>query len=368
MSVYIAYRDLVNYQFQMTLCGGPPLNPDFRLATVQNGVYLLTCGNKDYAVTKERGEQFKEEVLSKATGSHDGYFPRGTEHNGKTTAAVIEIYEDNKNTWYDFDDELMLKMLTELKDELGEPLDRRGLINHCYPNPALPEEFELKTIYHQIYCGPDNTPPAVIRTMFPDTETSRLWSFGDEYFVVIREGLNEKKYKVPDNLIPDIKEKVRELCKDPAEAYVEPGKWESFIQFGKTKERIFTDPDKTLDLLNYIASNSEFDSTSQIDTKKYYPYNAQPANAFGMMGIMGMMSMAQQQTANTNTNSNHMEETAAASVSGTWNCKACGKQGNMAQFCPECGAKKPDGWKCPMCGASNTGKFCMECGSVGPDF
>ena len=186
MSVYIAYRDLVNYQFQMTLCGGPPLNPDFRLATVQNGVYLLTCGNKDYAVTKERGEQFKEEVLSKATGSHDGYFPRGTEHNGKTTAAVIEIYEDNKNTWYDFDDELMLKMLTELKDELGEPLDRRGLINHCYPNPALPEEFELKTIYHQIYCGPDNTSPAVIRTMFPDTETSNHWTSGQDYCVVIR--------------------------------------------------------------------------------------------------------------------------------------------------------------------------------------
>ena len=44
MSVYIAYRDLVKYRFQMTLCGGPPLNPDFRLATVQNGVYLLTCG------------------------------------------------------------------------------------------------------------------------------------------------------------------------------------------------------------------------------------------------------------------------------------------------------------------------------------
>ena len=366
MSVYIAYRDLVNYQFQMTLCGGPPINPDFRLATVQNGVYLLTCGNKDYAVTKERGEQFKEEVLSKATGSHAGHFPMIPELNGKTTAAVIEITEDSNTTWYDLDDELMVKMLTDLKDELGEPLDRRGLINHCYPNPELPDDFELQTIYHQIYCAPEYTPQAVVRTMFPDTETSRLWTFGDEHFVVIREGLYENKYKVPDSLIPDIKDKVRELCKDPAEAYVEPGKWESYIQFGKTKERIFTDPGKTLELLNYIASNSEFISTSQIDTSKYYPYNSPPANAFGMMGIMGMMSMAQQQAANTN--SNHMEETAAASAPGTWNCKACGKQGNTAQFCPECGAKKPDGWKCPMCGASNTGKFCMECGSVGPDF
>ena len=165
MSVYIAYRDLVNYQFQMTLCGGPPLNPDFRLATVQSGVYLLTCGGKDYAVTKEIGEQFKNEVLSKTTGSHAGHFPMIPELNGKTTAAVIEITEDSNTTWYDLDDELMLKMLTDLKDELGEPLDRRGLINHCYPNPELPDDFELQTIYHQIYCAPEYTPQAVIRTM-----------------------------------------------------------------------------------------------------------------------------------------------------------------------------------------------------------
>lgn len=344
MSVYIAYRDLVNYNFQMTLCGGPPTNPDFRLATVQSGVYLLTCGGKDYAVTKERGEQFKNEVLSKTTGSHAGHFPMMVpEHNGKTTAAVIEITEDSNTTWYDLDDELMLKMLTDLKDELGEPLDRRGLINHCYPNPELPEDFELQTIYHQIYCAPEYTPQAVVRTMFPDTETSRLWTFGDEYFVVIREGLNENKYKVPDSLIPDIKDRVRELCKDPAEAYVEPGKWESYIQFGKTKERIFTDPGKTLELINYIASNSEFISTSQIDTSKYYPYNSPPANAFGMMGIMNNMMAQQQAAANAYAN--------AAAAQAT-----------------EKPAEKTDGWKCPMCGATNTGKFCTECGSVGPDF
>lgn len=340
MSVYIAYRDLAKYQFQMSLCGGTPVNPDFRLNSVGDGIYLLICDNSNYAVTKERAEQFKNEVLSKTTGSHNGLFPMVPELNGKKTAAVIQINEAGQTMWYDFDDELMLKMLTDLKDELGEPLDRRGLINHCYPNPVLPEDFELKTIYHQIYCGPDNTPQAVIRTMFPDTETSRLWSFGDEYFVVIREGLNENKYCVPDSLIPDIKDKVRELCKDPAEAYVEPGKWESYIQFGKTKERIFTEPDKTLELLNYIASKSEFDSTSQIDSKKYYPYNAQPANAFGMMGIMNM-SMAQQQAANANANADQAAEKTA---------------------------EKNNGWKCPMCGAFNTGKFCSECGSVGPDF
>ena len=361
MSVYIAYRDLEVYRFQMNLCGGPPINPDFRLATVRNDIYLLTCGGKDYAITRERAEQFKDEVLSKTTGSHDGSFPKNNEHNGKKTAAVIEINEDFKTTWYEFDDELMLKMLTELKDELGEPLDKRGLTNHCNPNPALPDVFELKTIYHQIYCGPDNTSPVVVRLMFPDTETSRLWTFGSEYFVVIREGLSQNKYRVPGSLIPEIKEKVRELCKDPAEAYVEPGKWESHIEFDETKETIFTDPDKTLELLNYIASKSEFDSTSQIDTNKYYPFNSPPDNVFGMIGGMNN-SMFRQQAANANNGQ------AASSTPCTWNCKACGKKGNTAKFCPECGAKYPDEWTCPKCGAINTGKFCMDCGAPGPDF
>ncbi len=48
-----------------------------------------------------------------------------------------------------------------------------------------------------------------------------------------------------------------------------------------------------------------------------------------------------------------------------WKC-VCG---NMAagNFCPECGAKKPEinQWTC-ACGAVNTGKFCPECGAKKP--
>jgi len=129
-------------------------------------------------------------------------------------------------------------------------------------------------------------------------------------------------------------------CLRPAETYVEPGKWESYIQFGKTKERIFTDPGKTLELLNYIASGSEYDSTSQIDTNKYYPYNSQPLNTFGMMGMINN-GMAQQQSADANAQS---------------------ANANTVQP-----AAKTDTWKCLMCGDVNTGKFCMNCGSPGPD-
>ena len=362
MNIYIGYRDLAYYTARMIVCGGTPENPDQRLYNFKDDIYLLTFCGQDYAVSKERVERFKDEVLSKSTGSHPGHFPMMiTEHNGKNTAAVIEIDDGQGTRYYDFDDELMLRMLTELKDECGNPLDKRGLINYCYPNPALPDDFELKTIYHQIYCGPDNTPTSVIRTYFPDTETSHFWILNDKAHVVIREGINENEYNVPDNLIPDIKEKVKELCKNPAEAYVDPGKWEAYIQFGKMKERIFTDPDKTLELLKYIASKSVFESIKEIDTKKYYPYHTNPGNAFGMMGFMNAMPL--NQTPVTNVNS-PVQKNTAPSDPDSWDCAVCGKKGNRDKFCPECGVQRPEEWKCSFCGAvNNSGKFCMNCGT-----
>ena len=60
---------------------------------------------------------------------------------------------------------------------------------------------------------------------------------------------------------------------------------------------------------------------------------------------------------------------AAASAQNGWQC-ACGATAT-GNFCPQCGAKKPEpkpqegGWKC-ACGATVNGKFCPECGSPKP--
>ena len=61
---------------------------------------------------------------------------------------------------------------------------------------------------------------------------------------------------MPAGLISEIRSEVRELCKEPAEAYVENGSWEAFVNFGGKGDRIFTDPEKTLALLKNIASKS----------------------------------------------------------------------------------------------------------------
>ncbi len=53
---------------------------------------------------------------------------------------------------------------------------------------------------------------------------------------------------------------------------------------------------------------------------------------------------------------------AAAPAENTWKC-ACGTVAS-GNFCPECGAKRPDdGWKC-SCGQINKGKFCSNCGAT----
>ena len=47
-----------------------------------------------------------------------------------------------------------------------------------------------------------------------------------------------------------------------------------------------------------------------------------------------------------------------------WNCTACGQAGITTNFCPNCGAKKPDaGWICPDCGQKDIKtNFCPNCG------
>jgi len=141
---------------------------------------------------------------------------------------------------------------------------------------------------------------------------------------------------VPAELIPEIKEKVRQLCADPKEAYVEHGDWEGFIRFNNDEE-IFTDPDKTLELLNEIASKSEYDKTEAVDTKKYYTVGKAPPGGFegfGMFGMMGGFPVAPS-VSPADTPSASTEEPASDSKK----CKFCGVDVTWKKFCSECGRK-----------------------------
>ena len=84
-----------------------------------------------------------------------------------------------------------------------------------------------------------------------------------------------------------------------------------------------------------------------------------------MSSVAGMTKEALSQ-AETGNRQEGLSADVEAKASNLWDC-ACGRKGNDGNFCPECGAKRPqlavDGWTCPACGAQGlTGKFCTECG------
>ena len=78
----------------------------------------------------------------------------------------------------------------------------------------------------------------------------------------------------------------------------------------------------------------------------------------GGMNAQNLFAMGQQQP----------QAAPAAPAANGWKC-ACGATAT-GNFCPNCGAKKPEpqaaaGWSC-SCGAVNQGKFCTNCGAKKP--
>ena len=84
---------------------------------------------------------------------------------------------------------------------------------------------------------------------------------------------------------------------------------------------------------------------------------AQNAGGINAQNLYAMGAQQQQQQA----------AAAAPQAVAGWNC-ACGQKNITGNFCPECGAKRPEtsGWTC-SCGAVNQGKFCSACGAKKPE-
>ena len=90
--------------------------------------------------------------------------------------------------------------------------------------------------------------------------------------------------------------------------------------------------------------------------------------ALGAMG--GVIGMAKDAMTPIFENSAQIGQGVGKAASGDiWNC-ACGHTGITSNFCPNCGAKKPQpvaGWICPQCGqAGITSNFCPNCGTKKP--
>lgn len=95
-------------------------------------------------------------------------------------------------------------------------------------------------------------------------------------------------------------------------------------------------------------------------------FNAQNLYAMGQQQAAQAQQMAQPQP---NPAVSQAQAGGSAPAADQWKC-SCGAMVS-GNFCPECGAKKPQtpaanaSWTC-SCGAVNTGKFCTNCGSPKP--
>ena len=142
-------------------------------------------------------------------------------------------------------------------------------------------------------------------------------------------------YDVPAELIPEIKAKVRALCEDPAEAYVEDGAFEAFVKFGEDGEKkIFTKPDETLALLKEIASKSVFKESEEVKDRTFYG-GASSMFAFQNLGMSGLNMMQAQQAAQ---EQNPMPAPAPV-PDDIERCVYCGAPRNGHKFCTECGGE-----------------------------
>ena len=82
-----------------------------------------------------------------------------------------------------------------------------------------------------------------------------------------------------------------------------------------------------------------------------------------MTGFMGVGMAANASNVSALYQQGAAQQTAAPAVGG-WKC-ACGETVN-GNFCPNCGAKKPEEWVC-SCGTANKGNFCSNCGAKKPE-
>ena len=91
--------------------------------------------------------------------------------------------------------------------------------------------------------------------------------------------------------------------------------------------------------------------------------------ALGAMG--GVIGMTKEAMSPIFENSTQIGQSIGSTVNASaWDC-SCGERGITSNFCPNCGAKKPQmvaGWTCPQCSLPNiTSNFCPNCGSKKPE-
>lgn len=147
------------------------------------------------------------------------------------------------------------------------------------------------------------------------------------------------------------------------------------VSFGVSSIKADEEDEKTLKELQKAAAytNPNLAAAAMVNATSNAMQTAAGNSGGAAIGFMGM-NMAQQaggiNAQNLYAMGAQQQQQQAASAPAQaptgWDC-ACGQKGITGNFCPECGAKRPEtsGWTC-SCGTVNQGKFCTACGAQKP--
>ncbi len=146
------------------------------------------------------------------------------------------------------------------------------------------------------------------------------------------------------------------------------------VSFGVSSIKADEEDEKTLKELQKAAAytNPNLAAAAMVNATSNAMQTAAGNSGGAAIGFMGMNMAGQAGGINAQNlyamGAQQQQEQAAAAQTAVagWDC-ACGQKGITGNFCPECGAKRPEtsGWTC-SCGAVNQGKFCTACGAPKP--
>lgn len=176
--------------------------------------------------------------------------------------------------------------------------------------------------------------------------------------------------KIPVRSLPSQKDKVKEIMAE--------GNYDEAIQkrgisiIGFNIESVSLDEESQEKINNYeLSSNAYIQQGTMVgayaQSMKDAANNPNGAtNGFVGVGMANMASGGMMGGATTSPwqNATPAQNNAATTTTETWECPNCKKQVN-GNFCPDCGAKKPEKAFCPNCGkkVDKDTKFCPDCGT-----
>ncbi|MBR4628068.1 MAG: hypothetical protein IKO47_10285 [Ruminococcus sp.] len=331
---YVILRNVYEYCATQAMCGGTPPSVDEGFFRYTGERYLLRMksgvGFSDYAVPDDAANDFmdwiKQNLDEKAPPFIDTISLRGKQEYH----AFANIGRDE----YSLDPERLRETMNSLREKCSGPMSARECYNYLHPQPApLEEDFRTFSVAHALCTPPHNytlpCPP-------PENYKSCLSNKSGKAYIILWHNSKKLSCDIPDEVIPYIKEQLRELTQKTAEPYNIPGDWYARVQIDNSKLEYSVDPIAAIQFLRDAAGKCglELDSLENPDMTNEERKAASPFLIHNNMFMVNSDKMG-------------LSSTAPAQLT-------------EPEVIPE------NGWKCPQCEHICTGKYCPECGSQRP--